>query len=151
MRHAIVIVLTLCLGTRSARADDWYGEQTLAADALAYTAVVVGVSKESDVLALGGTAAFFFATPAIHLAHGERGRAGWSLGGRIVFPLAGAAIVGNLLKDEGDDRCDDFGCGLGVTLGVVGGMLAATVVDGVRSRTTDEDAEPVMFTIGGGF
>jgi hypothetical protein len=81
----------------------WYGWQTLLVDAASLTVGAgghaLGVDGEflSTATATAGVAGYVLAAPTIHWLHGQRERAGWSLGLRLVLPMAAvgvAAIVG---------------------------------------------------------
>src|SRR5437763_16136830 len=65
----------------------WYGWQLMLADAAVGALIYFGAEKDNAPLAVAGTAAFFLAGPAIHLAHGASGDAGKSFLFRTV-PLA---------------------------------------------------------------
>lgn len=153
----IVVASMVCLAApQSARADRWYGWQTLSTDAFAYTATMAGAKWESREggspgdgwLHLGiGVVTYVVAPPVIHLAHGEYARAGWSLGRRIGLPLAGGAIGYVMMLPFDCDSCETAG---GV-LGFVGGTVANTVIDAVIARASEDSPDAVMFAIGGGF
>ena len=149
MRAIVVLLLVICT-PGVARADAWYGEQTLGSDLAAYATVVTGAATENPYVAVAGGALWLLGPPAIHLAHGHEIRAGWSLGGRIGLPLAGA-LVGRL---AGGDSCDlDEICSSDVfgMIGVVVGGLAANIVDAAIAWDRDDESDATMFTIGGGF
>ena len=135
-----------------AHADDWYGEQTLATDAVAYGGIIAGFSRDHVPLVLTGLATYAVGAPLVHLAHGETGLAGRSLGGRLLLPVAGAmvgAVVGAGISDDAD--CESIECGVGIGLGVVGGMLAATVIDAIAARESGDETEAVLVSVGGAF
>ncbi|MEZ4371506.1 MAG: hypothetical protein R3B07_11805 [Polyangiaceae bacterium] len=70
----------------------WYGWQTLTADG---ATVALGAATGG-----AGLVGYFFAVPAIHLAHGRGGAALASLGFRTVLPIAFA--YGAVAIDDGD-------------------------------------------------
>lgn len=78
----------------------WYGYQTLVADA---TTVVVlpllGVATRSGAVAVTGVAGFTFATPIIHMAHGNYGY------GALSFTLRAGLLVGTAAAVIGSYTC----------------------------------------------
>lgn len=152
--RAILLLTVACAGgSRSAHADDWYGSQTLGSDAASYLLLGIGVPLENPYLGFPGAALWLLGPPAIHLSHGETGRAGLSLGGRVGLPLVGALFLGHL--SYGGGGCTDPLCAEldddGVKVGFVLGMIAASVLDAVIAREDDDSSDAVMLTIGGGF
>lgn len=144
----ILVAVTVWLAApQSARADRWYGWQTLSTDAFAYAELMVAVKRKSLLDAGIAVVTYVVAPPVVHLAHGEYARAGWSLGRRIALPLAGGAIGYVVLLPFDCDDCEK----LSGPLGFLGGILANTVIDAVVARGSNDPADTMMFTVGGGF
>jgi hypothetical protein len=123
-----------------------YGGETLTADGLSIgliiaSAVLPSTNGTITNIGLGG---YLLAAPAVHLAHGNPGRALGSLGLRVALPVGlgvGGFYTGYLLAGGGKG-CNGFQCYgtvvvgalLGLT-GVVVGMAGAMAVDaGVLAR-----------------
>jgi len=105
----------------------WYGWQTLVADGgtLAATFVLAATAPSDAALApLTFIAGYTLAAPIVHFAHGNALRGLASIGVRLVTPslatLAGHAIDGEQVKGYWND---------GASIGLLGGMFAASVVD----------------------
>jgi hypothetical protein len=147
--RAIVVVLLVISTPGVTRADDWYGEQTLGSDVAAYATLVTGAVTENPYVAVAGGALWLLGAPAIHLSHGHEMRAGWSLGTRIGFPLAGG-LLGHLAGEscDFDEICSSDVYGV---IGVFVGVLAANIVDASIAWDRDAESDATMFTIGGGF
>ena len=149
------VLATTASSSRAARADEapapartsWYGWQTLLSDAGAIglwsLAAVVDDAQYgstswrsyqawSTALTASGFAVYGLGAPAIHLAHGDAGKAGESLAIRVGLPLGGA-LLGLLVgatacgASEGEVPCPLI---TGV-LGFVAGGIAAMTVDAV--------------------
>lgn len=111
--------------------EDWYGSETLAADAGALLLFFAGVATNdrdtSQAVVLGAGAAYLLGSPTVHLLH-ERGLASLgSLGLRAGLPVAGG-LAGALLSrfappNDGDEVV------IGTVFGVAGGLLSAVVLD----------------------
>jgi hypothetical protein len=102
-----------------AKAEVWYGWQTIVVDAAAM-AMMLGVASDIDPhgdVQKAGIATYALAPPLVHLAHGSVSKAGASFGIRVLGPIIGAAI----------------GFGMGYALGAVStgeevpGLLFGTV------------------------
>jgi hypothetical protein len=146
MRAMVVVLLVICK-PGVARADDWYGWQTLSTDLAAHTTFGIGLSRGNRYVTIAGVALWILGPAAIHLTNDEPERAGASLVGRIGLPAFGAA-VGSVLAGD-DESCDGSGC-FGRSLGVLGGIVAATIFDAVIAFADDDD-DAMMFTIGEAF
>ena len=112
----------------------WYGYQTLGADALSTSLLFMGAAsldicispygaptdchnEVAHSLILAGFAGYTLGGPIIHVAHGRWDKAGYSLGLRVV-PVAAAIGMGNM-----------FGAGDGAPVLVGGAALTAMVLD----------------------
>jgi hypothetical protein len=98
---------------------DWYGAQILSADAAA-----VGLGLVCSALHGEGACLlpYVLGGPAVHIAHGQAGRAAASLVMRVSLPFLGG-LAGLRLSDN--DAIDD------VVVGVLTGVVAASLVDAV--------------------
>jgi hypothetical protein len=159
------LVAALLLSTAVAHADDavppvavptpanGYRGQVIAADALAYGQIVTSMITEgpngadtvlSDIARTGGIGTFLLGAPIVHVAHGNYGRAGASLGIRVLLPLVGASVGASLATC----KPDDWFCGINeATTGMFVGALAASVVDvafmsGATNEPTTERPRP---------
>jgi len=144
MRGALVGVMVpvLIAGTSGvARAEGWYGWQTYSADALA--AVLILDSGHDESAGILGVGLYAFGAPLIHWAHGDGGRAGVSLGARLVAP-----VIGLVAATENDGEDDDVLGGI-IAAGVVAGFVA--LVDGALASEEDDGAPARMFKLGGTF
>lgn len=138
MRILIVLPLLVALGTSTANAqapgltptqvtsepvtvETRYGWQLLLGD-LAW--IAASVATEEEVVSVG---MYLGVAPAIHLAHGNPGRAMGSVALRASLPFAGAMI--GLQMDSAN--CDDeYFCGLGgLLLGGLLGVMSASAID----------------------
>ena len=116
-----------------------YGWQIVLAD-------VGGLVVAGVVGAAGGggasVAPYFLASPIVHGVHGNSGKAIGSLGLHLGLPIVGMLVgVG-----VGGHNCDSDACGLGgLVLGMMGGMVAATVVDAawLAHTTVEVDSSQV--------
>ncbi|MEO5768459.1 MAG: hypothetical protein ABIS92_08915 [Polyangia bacterium] len=103
-----------------------YGGQIVLGDVLGLAlSVAVAVATSGNSLAL---APYFLASPVVHGIHGDPGR---GVGGfliHVLSPIAGA-VVGVAIDRSSCSSGEEF-CGLaGAGLGLLGGMIAATVID----------------------
>jgi hypothetical protein len=107
----------------------WYGWQTLIADAPSLTAFVAGVSMIDDgnsggsTLAWAGILGYELVPGIIHFAHGNPGRGFASLGMRFGMPLAGAIVGAAVASNCDSSLCELGGAGVGIMLGM-GGAIA---------------------------
>jgi hypothetical protein len=155
---SLALVLVTCTATgRAEAAGDraesrdgaWYGYQTLASDAAAFALIAGGafLGNRMDSSALGlalggpGAALYFAGAPLLRVVHGDGSGATHSLLRRILFPVAGAAVVGGIAalatspgrSDVCDNRreCAALFAGGG---GFAAGMIAAVLVDAVTAH-----------------
>ena len=87
----VVVVLSLCLG-HAVRADEPYRLQMLGADALSIGLVVGGAYAESAPMVYSGFAVGAFGAPVVHFSNGHATRGLWSMGVRLLAPIAGIAL-----------------------------------------------------------
>lgn len=116
----------------------WYGWQTLIADGISLTTIVVGASLESDSTRGPGSAStsllwlgflgYEVAPAVVHAAHRNPGRAFASMGIRLGMPLAGAFLGASLASDCNRNLCEAGGAGIGVMLGMAGAMAIDAAV-----------------------
>ncbi len=128
MWTATALLITICAAPSVVAADnrngDWYGWQTITADAASVGTIALGINRRFTPLAIAGAGGLILGAPILHAAHGNWGNAGLSLGSRVLFPLGGMLLGGVL---SGGGSVTD---GLAKTWG--GGLLgfgAALVVD----------------------
>lgn len=72
--------------------DQWYGWQTLTADAISIAAVATGIGLETGYIGVPGIGAYLFAAPTVHWYRGAVGRGFISFG--IRFTAAALVVVG---------------------------------------------------------
>jgi len=113
------------------RVEQWYGHQTILVDLASAGGIVVGIVSESAAPAILGLAGFWLGAPAVHLAHGESGRAVAS------FLMRPGLVVGGAYLGAGLEDCGSGGsefCGLGgALLGSVVGLGVASAIDAAWS------------------
>lgn len=108
----------------------------LASDGAALALVVGGLAMHNEasaIVALTGVGTYALAAPMVHVAHEQPMRALGSLGMRIGFPVAGAALGVGIVAAACDPSESGWGClaaaaGLG-GVGFFTGVLTAMVVD----------------------
>ncbi|MFO0644249.1 MAG: hypothetical protein U0183_33825 [Polyangiaceae bacterium] len=111
-----------------ARADDWYGYQTLAADGAAtgllFGAIVTHKNVSKTLFALSA-ATYLVASPVIHGANEEPGRALGALGLRVAAPLSFGflgLVIGAVSDTHGNWGTPLAGAVIGFGLGIVTAM-----------------------------
>jgi hypothetical protein len=116
-----------------------YGSETLTADAISAGVMVAGLFLPSTKGVVGslGLGGYVLAAPAIHIAHGNPGRALGSLGLRLGMPVglgADGVYVGVALVGK---ECNGIQCFGGFVVGAIlgglgflSGMVGASVLDG---------------------
>lgn len=119
------------LTSRPARADEWYGYQTLAADGAA-TSLLVGAAVADGGARKGlfivSATTYIVASPIIHAANGREGAAFGALGLRLVAPVA-FGLLGILVGTAGDHR-GSWGAPLvGGLIGLGVGVVTAMAID----------------------
>lgn len=145
LNPAVTVIAAWLSLPSAARADDWYGWQTLATDATADTLLVGGgLFGESKEAAIAAAALYTFGGPIVHVAHGEWGRAGISLGLRLGLPTLGGLVGGALCFD----RKGFLSCLGSAVLGIGVGILGAEITDAALGDTHDH---ATMLQIGGAF
>lgn len=129
----------------------WFGWQTLIADAITMSLFFGGIAAEGDtggIIALGYLG-YIHASPIIHWVHGNVGKGFASFGMRIGMPLVAAgigAIVGLSTKDNDDDLAGftsaaAFGAVIGAGLGAAGASLIdALALAYTKPRPIPKDA-----------
>jgi hypothetical protein len=116
----------------------WYGWQIMLSDLASVGAFTAGAVSWNSPAGSGAMLAaglgYPFGGPAVHLAHGRPGAAGWSLLRRFVLPLGGA-FAGALIagKDRGSDE-EIPASAAGAALGMLSGMGIAMAYDWVAAR-----------------
>ncbi|MBK8212404.1 MAG: hypothetical protein IPK71_01525 [Myxococcales bacterium] len=132
-------------GARASSGSRWYGYQTLLTDT---AAVLLGFSAAATgpVGGVASVSTYFLGAPIVHLAHGNYGAFGASLGMRTVGPvLGGFTGLGLGALADGCRGGGDSFCGAPLVtafVGVVGGMLAAVAVD--AAVLSKEPREPKL-------
>lgn len=114
----------------------YYGAQIVLADLVGVVgAVVVGARFQSVTAALG---TYLLAAPLVHVLHGQPGTAFGSLLLHVAAP--GLGILVSVAMIEGGCGGGDIGCAfMGLLLGGVGGLVAATAIDaGFLAKKTPE-------------
>ena len=114
---------------------DWYGWEILAADFVATNLFLShlwlqALSGTSDYWPLGpvGIASYLLFSPAVHILHGERGRAGWSLLARLGLTLVGPIVAS--VAASGSDGCEGDNCAdVGPALIFGAAMVAGSLID----------------------
>jgi len=113
---------------------EWYGWQTLIADAASVALYVGGREAKTESIYDVGIGTYLLATPVIHIVHGNVGPAFGSLGMRLIIPpvaggfgfVLGLIIAGNRNADFGDV----VGGGVvGFYAGLLTGIGAAIAID----------------------
>jgi hypothetical protein len=112
-----------------ARADEWYGWQTLTSDAatLVVTAVVASTTKGAAPPALAAVAGYVAAPVVIHAVHEEPLNALASGGVRVALPLGGSLAGASLGSRRGDFT--GLTTVAGAVLGLFAGAIVASVID----------------------
>jgi hypothetical protein len=112
---------------------EWYGWQTIATDVLAVALLAGSGDSDDGRQVAAGLGVYLLGGPAVHLAHGELGKAGNSLGLRAGLPLAGGVLgygLGALGCGDSEESLGDALCPVGMTaLGVLVGAVGAVAID----------------------
>ncbi len=131
-RGVSAISLAVVLITpRPARADEWYGYQTLAADGAATGLLLGAVASHREVskgfFVLSATT-YLVASPVIHAANGQGGVALGALGLRVAAPVS-LGLLGLAIGAASDTRGNWGAPLLGGVIGVGLGVITAMVID----------------------
>lgn len=117
-----------------------YGTQIVIGDLLGL-ALGVALGNSGSSLA-AGTLLYFAASPVVHSVHGNPGRAVGGLLLHLTAPVAGA-LVGLAIDWSSCSSEQDFCLPAGVVFGILGGMVAATVIDAaVLARDVPVSSSP---------
>lgn len=122
-----------------ARADDWYGYQTLAADGAA-TGLLVGAilthKNVSKTLFALSAATYLIASPVIHGANEEPGKALGALGLRVAAPVS-LGFLG-IIAGAASDSHGNWGAPLaGGVIGFGLGIITAMAIDAAALARRD--------------
>ncbi|HTM23020.1 MAG TPA: hypothetical protein VL172_21015, partial [Kofleriaceae bacterium] len=129
-----------------------YGVQILAVD-LASVAVGAGLAYSGADDGVAGpvfVGAWSLGAPAVHLFHGNPGRALVSAGLHVGLPIAGLSAGAAMANCSGPEHEEEWFCGLGEALigGMIGGILA-TGVDAAFLAVEKRAPEPMPLRYGG--
>lgn len=125
-----------------------YGKLTLLADGLAVGILVLAISEESEDLAKLSVGTYLVGAPIVHASRGRVGRGLLSTTMRVALPVVGAMAGASMesekpCNDPYDDYCgDDEGPDGGIVLGMLGGVLAASIIDAAYLAKGDEPMRP---------
>ncbi len=118
--------------SRPARADEWYGYQTIGADVVTTSLLVsaaVTDDSASKVLFVASASTYLVASPVIHAAHDRGGAAIGAVGLRVFAPLS-LGLLGVLVGGAGSGSRSNWGAPLvGGVIGLGLGVLTAMVID----------------------
>ena len=151
-----LFVVATCFANE-ARADEWYGWQTLASDAgtVAVTLAVAKTTKPTALPIIVGATGYLAVPVTIHLLHDEPVRALGSGGLRLGAPLV-CGVAGALILSSANDNI--FGAiagAAGAVFGLTIGAVVASVIDAGAIAYETKDAPPPTttqpLTIGGSF
>lgn len=118
-----------------------YRLQTALCDAAALSLFAMSVHSDGDAAASVGLAAYVAGAPLVHLFHHHSARAAESLALRVALPLVLGVIGSAVGKSQCDAGCDNDSDLAGVAYGIIGGAIAASVIDiGYLSRGEDAPA-----------
>jgi hypothetical protein len=120
-----------------------YRWQTALADGAALSMVVLGASSESGSLVDMGLGTYLFGAPIVHLSHNRPGRAAGSLALRLGLPILGLMVgIKSHTCHASPDLCDE-GPGAEAVIGLLGGVIAASVIDtAFLAKGDDAPARP---------
>ena len=158
MKLAAIAVAATIAAARPAAADTSDRTEVIAADLFGDTLMATIFSERIDrgtnaapfwtglvVFAVGG--------PAIHAARGDWGRAGLSLGDRVVGPLLGMTVGDKLCMWHHDPNDTFLPCLDGLILGGAIGLVGAEVVDWTAISRGPAPSMPIAHVVsfGGSF
>lgn len=135
-----------------------YRSTTIAVDALGVAAMTAGMiglqgGHDEDLsggLLVVGLATAAYVTPLVHLAHGDRGRAGGSLLVRSIAVTTGTGI--GIAAGCSEPRVELF-CGLtGMLWGITGGLAIGGAIDAIffHDKRSSRTWSPTATTSEGG-
>ncbi|HRG97644.1 MAG TPA: hypothetical protein PLR99_15420 [Polyangiaceae bacterium] len=114
-----------------ARADEWYGYQTIGGDVVATTLLLSSAATDNTprkVLFVASASTYLLASPVIHAAHERGGAAIGAVGLRVFAPLT-LGLLG-LVVGAGSSKSGNWGAPLaGGFIGFGLGVLTAMVID----------------------
>jgi hypothetical protein len=116
-----------------------YRWQTALSDGAAVGLFMLGASSNSSGLADAGLGTYLLGAPIIHLSHNRPGRAAGSLALRLGLPILGVMVglKSHAHSCPNGDICDE-GPGAEAVLGLLGGVVAASVIDTAFLAKGDE-------------
>lgn len=126
----------------------WYGWQILAVDVASAATLASGGGDLTWGLGIGG---LVLGGPAIHVLHGQRGRAAGSLALRVGAPLVGGLLMSATCDERGRDQT--LGCLGEIAWGVLIGAGVALAFDLARANDVVEvgpAVAPTVIVTGGG-
>jgi hypothetical protein len=128
--------------------DESYGASVFISDALAAGLLIGGASESSSTVAGLGFLLYALGGPVVHAANGEPGRAFASLGLRAGVPIAGAMLGYGLGRGTCNSSSSCFGAAILGGLGLFGGAVAASVIDGavLAKRQVTEEVQAARIT-----
>jgi hypothetical protein len=120
-----------------------YRFQTALADGAAVGLFMLGASSNSSGLADAGLGTYLLGAPIIHLSHNRPGRAAGSLALRLGLPIIGVMVgIKSHHSCPNNDICDE-GPGAEAVVGLLGGVVAASVIDtAFLAKGDDAPARP---------
>jgi hypothetical protein len=125
-----------------------YGKLTLATDGIAVGILLLAISQESEDLAKLSVGTYLVGAPIVHVTRGRVGRGLLSATMRVALPVVGAMAGASMESDKPcndpyDDYCgDDEGPDGGIVLGMLGGVLAASIIDAAYLAKGDGPRRP---------
>lgn len=140
----LLVTIMLAIASSPARAND-YRLAVGTVDLASATVFTVGIKLDLDCKPCFATAAVGFVgmalgAPIIHVAEGNYGRMGISLGARVVLPTVGLMTAVKLMTSENS-----------VLAGFLLGFLAASAIDVVLASEEDAMTGVRMVSIGARF
>jgi hypothetical protein len=127
----------------------WYGWQILVSDAVTAGTWIAADATGSRILAGVGAATYLVAPPIIHDRHGDFGKVLGSFGLRLGAPLVGALAglgLASIFCDSAPSANDEPSLShcqeRGTVIGFFGAMVAVSIFDIARSRTTPSGLAP---------
>jgi len=111
----------------------WYGWQTLVADGISVSSVLLGAQRssadsEGQTFFWLGLLGYEVAPGIVHFVHRNPGRGFASMGIRLGLPLAGVFIGASLASNCNRNLCEADGAGIGALLGMAGAIAIDAAV-----------------------